>query len=376
MVATMQEIVEHSIASIFTTNWFETSILALILSAALSAIAWLISSAFQSNELRGWAKKELSEFIVSALILVLSAPLLVLITSLTIAYATAADPTISYERADPFSLANNYLNRIESDLVSVYGEITGTLLTLAGVSAISLDIGALAKLLSTFGGFITTLTAFFVNFSLFISIGAPFTLVINFIETLQSSFIFILLAFFIQKEILLFIQAASLQVLMPTGILLRAFPLTRRAGSTLIALTLTLFVVYPLTLAFIGHMYISTYNAIAKGEATPLPETKFNLLIERELPTVGNYYLDYKQEFRWIAYYNISYSIWHDIPCGTSDAGFSSQITNNNLDIPPDSYTTWRITREETIWTTTPDGIQLPTTITLTTCYKKFKSGS
>ncbi|MCX8202314.1 MAG: hypothetical protein N3G74_00695 [Candidatus Micrarchaeota archaeon] len=380
MVATLQEILDHSIATVFNTDWFGTSILALILSAALSALAWMLSSAFQSNELKGWARKELSEFIVSALILVLTVPLLMVITGITIAYATSADPNIQYGKADPFSIAKSYLDKVEQQLVSVYTEVSGSIIVLTAISSFSIDLGLIAKLLITFlaslfSGGAAAIPAFFTKFSVLIGMGSPFSTITNFLETIQSAMIVILLAFFVQKEILFFIQAAALPVLMPTGVLLRAFPLTRRAGSTLIALALTLFIVYPLTLAFVGHMYETTYNAVVSEQPALQPQGELHLLVERELPLSGDYYLDYKQEFRWLTYYNITYSIWHDINCNQAGSYFDSQIMGNNLAIPPDNHNYWRITSEETVWTTTPDGVPLPNVITSSKCYKKFIYG-
>ncbi len=381
MVATMQEIVDQSIRTVFNTDWFGTSILALILSAALSALAWMLSSAFQSNELKGWAKKELSEFIVSALILVLSVPLLMIITSMTIAYATAADPNLNYGNADPFSLAYTFVDKVERQLVSVYSEVSGTIIALTAISSFKVDLGAIAKLITVVLGIVTggvaSVASFFMKYSVTIGMGAPFAVINSFLSSIQSTMVVILLAFFVQKEILFFIQAAALPVLMPAGILLRAFPLTRRAGSTLIALALTLFIVYPLTLAFVGHMYDTTYNSIVSS-ATPSQQQQSGLkfLMERELPFTGDYYLEPNQEFRWLAHYNLSYSIWHDVPC-SNDQYYSSQIMNNNVELPPDSYSYWKITQEETIWITDPmSGISTPKTFSVSKCYKKFKNGT
>lgn len=385
MAATLQDIVSHSIQTVFSTDWFASSILALLISVALSAIAWMLSSAFQSSELKGWAKKELSEFIVSALILVLAVPLLLTITSLTIAYATAVKPDLSYTSADPFSLAKDYLDKVENQLASVYAEVSGSIIALTLVSGFSLDLGLLAKGLialgvtavSGVGGVLAGTIGFFTKFGIVIKMGAPFGLILSFLSPLQSSMVVVLLAFFVQKEILLFVQAAALPVLLPVGVLLRAFPLTRRAGSTLIALSLILFIVYPLTLAFVGQMYDVTYDAVKRGvvvpesRVSPLP----SLLISRDLPESGRYYLDYNQEFRWTAYHNITYSIWHDVPCDqVTQATWSSQVVNNNINPPPSTFQYWKVTKEELEEAVDPQtGLSGSRQVSI--CYKRFQTG-
>jgi uncharacterized BrkB/YihY/UPF0761 family membrane protein len=81
MVLTLQEIVQSSISSVFTTDWLGTAVIALMLSAVMSSLAWMISTIFQSNEIKGWARKELSEFVFTGILLALTVPLLLTITA-------------------------------------------------------------------------------------------------------------------------------------------------------------------------------------------------------------------------------------------------------------------------------------------------------
>jgi len=375
MVLTIDQIVKTSISSVFTTDWLATSMLALLISAVMSSIAWMISSIFQSKEINAWAKKELSEFIFTGVLLALTVPLLLIITSIVVAYADG----------DPFTLAKIYLDKVEVEISSIYLFTSSSIVMFSFITNIPLSLGLIVKALATIiaatqgvlPGLITGIVSFFSKFKVTLFPGSPFSLLSNFLLSLNSALTPILLAFFVQKELLLFIQAAALPVLLPTGILLRAFPFSRKAGSTLIAIALTLFVIYPLVLAFVGSMYDITYNKVV-GQTNL--QTSFSLTHEdlffRDLPVGGRYRLDYGDEFKWVAAKNISYSIWRDIKCTDIQNPFTSHIISGSLTpIPSENENYLIIPFKDTVCSPDPDGIPNCVEFDVWKCYKKFKWG-
>ncbi|MEM3454972.1 MAG: hypothetical protein QXF07_00095 [Candidatus Micrarchaeia archaeon] len=384
MVITLQEMVDQSIRTVFTTDWFATSIMALLLSAALSALAWMLSSAFQSNELKGWARKELSEFIVTALILLLTVPLLMTITSITIAYAGS----------DPFFLAKSFLDKVEDDLTYAYSYLFGLNIVYSGASTLTIDLSKILSWLLTMvgsiaglttggvgviagglGGFgIANLAKAITGLKLELGLGAPFSMISNIISNILSGLVPFLLAFFVQKELLFFIQYTALPVLFPTGVLLRTFPITRKAGSTLIALSLTLFIVYPLTLAFASKMYDDTKAAISAGQLDYKPES-VSIPFFRLLPDAGRYYLNQSDRFLWEVFTPLNYSIWGDVSCNGVGSIYESK-NPQNPEPPPEDYMYWKITERTTYsLCPSPDEPCREETMEVSKCYRKIQKG-
>jgi len=63
-------------------------------------------------------------------------------------------------------------------------------------------------------------------------------------------------AFTAQNMLLLFIEKAALPVFLPFGLLLRAFPFTRRTGSTIIAVVVAAYFIYPISILINQQMWI------------------------------------------------------------------------------------------------------------------------
>ncbi len=68
----------------------------------------------------------------------------------------------------------------------------------------------------------------------------------------------------IQGILLYFVAATSLTILLPIGLVLRSFYFTRRLGGAIIAVTIALFVVFPLTYVMDAQL-VSTYSVGTSG---------------------------------------------------------------------------------------------------------------
>jgi hypothetical protein len=76
-----------------------------------------------------------------------------------------------------------------------------------------------------------------------------------------------------QMEFLSYAETFALSLFLPIGIVLRTFPITRNTGSTLIALAITAYFVYPLTLAFNEQVFDVAFVPISNGFAAGMGDT-------------------------------------------------------------------------------------------------------
>lgn len=76
-----------------------------------------------------------------------------------------------------------------------------------------------------------------------------------------------------QMEFLHYVETFALSLFLPAGIVLRTFPLTRKTGSTLIALAITAYFVYPLTLAFNQQVFDVAFVPMKNGFAAGMGDT-------------------------------------------------------------------------------------------------------
>jgi len=369
-------IFQQGIDSVFGgSDWLATSVLALLLSAIMSSLAWMLSSVFESKDLKGWAKKELNEFILTGVLIAILFPLLTIISMLSIAYVGG----------DPYSLANEFLTKVENELLSTYASLFAMKISFATVSQLNLPLGPVITLLSAstlnlpavLAGLLTWLSG------IVIPLGSPFSLVVEPIDSLFSTIQPILLAFFIQKELLFIIEKTMLSIILPLGILLRAFPLTRRAGSTLMAIAVTAYVIYPITLVVVGGMYDTTLSELPQLTTFPDYNPFYGYYVKTS-PPAGKYYLNESDTFEWLALNNLSYRLWAEKDC----KDIQGMIYESELFLdpspyytsyPPINYVYWRVKQKTEIIPPTcgePGGSCLPQQIDSYVCYQQVAKGS
>lgn len=367
--------VQASLDAVFQNgNWLATCVLSLIISAVMSSLAWMISTAFQSNELKGWAKKELSEFIFTGALIGIAYSLILTITYLTTAYAGG----------DPYFLAKEFLDTAQADLIKSYVHVTSIKTLVTFISTFSLNLGWISAVVSAAGlnlpAFLGSIVAIISNLTL--DYGSPFGMILGPLSSLESFMQPMFLAMFIQHELLNIIRTTMLPILLPMGVLLRAFPLSRKTGSTLIAISIAAYIIYPVTLVASSAMYDQMKSTIGTLDNLPSFDPSGSGLYVKMSPSPGKYYLDESDSFEWKALVPLNYSVWSELECSqilnykTHVTEITDETSSVYRDIPPIDYVYWKTVKKESVTTVDPEGIPITTNFEITKCFKLTGRGS
>lgn len=217
------------------------SIVAIML--GVSGIILGLGIAFDDKKLKNFGKEEIMQSIISG----------VIVGSLFLFFSPAGLGT---------SIINNIVSGngasascsgfidINSAVCFAYNYLVGSGFTINGVHYQSL-IGDATTLL-------IPLSLIYVGLALLSSVGLSLGVIsLNFTQVLapalsQLGFIiksltFAIIGIYVQSTLLEVISVITVPLLLPTGIVLRAFYLTRKLGGAIIAISIGLFAVYPLT---------------------------------------------------------------------------------------------------------------------------------
>ncbi len=250
---------------VITTHWIAEgwgpiAVYSLILSVFVVALAYMIAEILQSPQLNAWAKSELFEFIVSALII---ANLFFLLTFMN---AFVYEVTGGYNH---FDMGKMYIDKlVNAPSVTNYasgasfmGDITKSYVLFIGLDAF---VGFAGSFFTQFAiseyGIINTKIGF-----------APYSGLSQLsptLFTLTDMVGVVLMTMIAQKALLTFFEESMFSVFLPLGVVLRTFPISRKLGSTIIAIAITCYVVYPLTLL----MNMGIYDSVPKEDTFPIME--------------------------------------------------------------------------------------------------------
>ncbi|VVB73412.1 Uncharacterised protein [uncultured archaeon] len=354
------QIVQQAIdAQFHGGEWLATSVLALSVSASLAALAWMISEFLKSSDLKGWAKEEMAQLIYSAVLIALLFPLLILLHSMSISLFgyNYYDYGAKYlkELALDLESSTAYLISLKQ-LFEGLGSIKFPLsLITAGITAISTALfgpGAIAPAAATVLAVVSNSQ---------IDYFGPLKSSVGPVDVVLKAVIPALFATLVQIQLLEFMQKTMLTFVLPMGLVLRAFSLTRRAGSTLIALALVGAIIYPLSVCFIGPIYDTVAPEFDQGNMTVKQPSQG--AISQELPSVNTYYMNKSTDkFQWsISANNYTYRVWFLLQSGTGKCPttlnvWSSDEVGGNFTQPPlgGGYGVWE--QHRNIESLSPDG--------------------
>lgn len=238
-------------------GWGPVAGYALLISLLVVALAYMIAEILRSPQLNAWAKSELYEFIVSALII---ANLFFGLTVLNsfVYYTTGG--------LDHFALAQSYLDEL-TRAPTLPNFVTGIVTGSGGIGSVTgvylklVSMEVISGLLGSF--YIQAMIPLMGDFGLLYSrIGfVPFGGLDQFVQpvlAMTDMVGVILMVLIAQKSLLTFFQESMFSLFLPLGVVLRTFPLSRRLGATIIAISITCYIVYPLTLA----MNLGIYDSV------------------------------------------------------------------------------------------------------------------
>ncbi|MFA5106481.1 MAG: hypothetical protein WC506_06000 [Candidatus Micrarchaeia archaeon] len=225
-------LLQSGIGAVFTTNfinlgWMGIAVLALMISVFTVALAYIAGEGLSMPSLKAWSKTELYELLLSAMIIGSTGAGLAFLA--IVSYGITGSPSI-------FAPGELYLSQMTSTSTSIYASLLQHEAIIGILSTSGISIYAPEVIISL------------ASFSMVPSAGL--SVVSDALITIIDAIGISIVAFIGQKVILQFFKDTMLNFFMPAGIALRAFPISRRLGSSLIALALACYFVYPLSLAF------------------------------------------------------------------------------------------------------------------------------
>ncbi|MFA6036429.1 MAG: hypothetical protein WC759_05770, partial [Candidatus Micrarchaeia archaeon] len=234
--------------SAFTQDWLPLGMIALFTSFMLVSIGYILSKGFHLPKLEAWARSEYREVLISALIiagLVFSIGIIDMVNSqFSPAYSSEPSPVCqaAYAPGTTFYTACTYFEHSSDGMLDLYYTLLIADRYIAKLSSFYYNIAvplwlATATVSQSPKGGVSIL-------STMIAVG---------LDTISTS-VFLQMA---QKVLLQFFFENSFRWLLPAGIILRTFGLSRKLGGTLIAIAIGTYVVFPLAAVFASHVYAS-----------------------------------------------------------------------------------------------------------------------
>ncbi len=246
----------------------------LALSVVLISLAYMVGWAFGLDKLKGWAKHEIGEVIACVLILVLIK-----------AFAVSADQTVDVlvKWIDP--LGYQTLCGVQGTAPHGYQGMPCHMRVATNfVLSIFYETASFFKAIGIAYSLVSYIATFSITFHLngigvvLASVGVPTSfgfggarVKVDFYSYVFSYLTKLLIILRFEEIILRFIVFALFPVLLPLGIALRGFFLTRRLGGLLIAIALALYYVFPMFFVFGDAVYydVITYHNLAPSSINP-----------------------------------------------------------------------------------------------------------
>jgi len=215
------------------SDWYSITFAVISVVFALVALAYMIGMGFHLPKLQAWAKDELYQAIASALLAIL-----------ILSFATTINATmVTVYGQDPFGIASSYINSIVTSLLVFFA----TIVSMDAVFGIFQNLAL--KAMPTQTGF---------NISPFTGL-APITAMLTMgMEALLGG-----IGLMIGQNAFLSFIRNQLQILLPIGLALRAFPFSRSAGGAMIAVFLGFYIFYPFLWVFDSAIYNETITTLA-----------------------------------------------------------------------------------------------------------------
>lgn len=265
LVSAQQTTGQQLLSSAFP-SWLPLIAIALVIGYGISAIAYMISTVFRTPELAVWAKSEVFEVTASAFLVLI---LIIAVGMIDNVYVVATGTTplqasVSFTSASADKLLGLFVDTMW--LNTALGTLTGIPVQYGGSSRSSPQTQQQSQ--DTTGSNIATGTGgpsrmllfalYSLNTNYYPFSGASSFL--TFFGTLQAIALFSASISVLANLALQFIQAIAIPVLIPFGLFLSIFSITRKMGRTLMAFGVGLYVFVPASILISQAMFNSAYN--------------------------------------------------------------------------------------------------------------------
>jgi|GEM_PF-844993 len=227
---------------------FNVAIYVIISMTIIVGITYLISRVMNNRKLEDWSKNEFMQVIISAAIVgalfLLMNPGTGLITTLFTTLIPEEGVTIitTFGGGSPTTVSASGCLAIPNGSVLCFAHNYLSLLEaqIAGLWATIFSLNYLTDLFAKFSIDLIILE---------ISPFAGLSSVVQVLNSVMQSLLFLGIILGVEIALLHFINATALTVFLPIGVVLRSFFATRRVGGALMALAVGLYIVFPLTIA-------------------------------------------------------------------------------------------------------------------------------
>jgi len=224
------------------------SLIGILISLGIIVITKMIADAFNLSKLKGWVSGEIKEFLMTLFLVAFGMFILQYIVN-SIALNLLGLPGNTSDLTYPpyYFYADNFLTMMYHKVRSIgFMSVMFTVHSfIATLSSISFTIPVVP--IPTEAGIIVGCIG--------TSPWGSLSLISNQISYVNKLWATNLLIIGAQRVFLDFIRETAFTIFFPLGVILRAFPVTRKPGSTLIALSAVFFFVYPMMVILDGYLY-------------------------------------------------------------------------------------------------------------------------
>lgn len=247
--------------------------LAFMISAGISALLYMASSALQSQDLLGMAKNNLADLIMSGIIVLLFFALFGIISQIACILAIGGG---GFQCEDHVTAAYQSILFLRSKLISIYSQLYVYEILFGFLSTLGFSIPVPALSPATLLTMLITIPS--LSFSPLSGL-APISNAHTVIVELVGTALIMVLA----RQVILEFILRYLFIFFALGAGLRAFSLTRKTGSSILALCAVAYFVYPLAVIFTNYLIFQAYHPTNFGVVPTAagycedPETMKNL---------------------------------------------------------------------------------------------------
>jgi hypothetical protein len=247
-----------SVLGAIVDEWRVFSVIFLMISIGLIALAYPVSSALDLKDLRAWADVEMGEAYSTALVVLLVIGVLVFVELVTHGI-TAADPVFNCDAATrfcPVAVADQYLQEYLDKTVPLYQDLMGESVRYGKLATWSVIAGTNFMWLGYLSVSMKPVPFFLIK-------ATTATQKIQFLMGLRD-------ALFFQQFLLNHVSSTLAPMALLLGIIFRSFFVTRKLGGLLMAFGIGFLLVFPATYALGMYTLHTTVHgtSVTGGEVT------------------------------------------------------------------------------------------------------------